>query len=143
MEVKGEVKGEGDRMRVLVCGGRDYSLKACGKQPGREMIEEQQLYRTMNELHKRSPIDLLIHGGSYGADTCAGRWAHRVCIPCLSVPANWDRYGRKAGPIRNARMLEEWNPDVVIAFPGGDGTADMVQKAVAAGVKVMEVEELT
>lgn len=52
--------------------------------------------------------------------------------------ADWEQCGRQAGPLRNARMLAEGRPDAVIAFPGGKGTADMVRKARAAGLPVVE-----
>jgi hypothetical protein len=54
-------------------------------------------------------------------------------------PAQWDRYGEAAGPIRNAWMLEFGKPDLVVAFPGGRGTADMISKARKAGIEVCEV----
>jgi predicted Rossmann-fold nucleotide-binding protein len=53
-----------------------------------------------------------------------------------SHPANWNAWGRAAGPRRNQEMLMR-KPNLVVAFPGGEGTADMVQKAIAAGVKVV------
>src|SRR5262249_16770583 len=45
----------------------------------------------------------------------------------------WDELGKKAGPLRNQRMLDEGKPDLVVAFPGGGGTKDMVRRAVQAG----------
>ena len=51
----------------------------------------------------------------------------------------WDELGKKAGPLRNQRMLEEGKPELVVAFPGGGGTKDMVRRAVKAGVSVHEV----
>jgi len=54
--------------------------------------------------------------------------------------ANWRTHGKAAGPIRNQQMLDEGRPHLVVAFPGGTGTADMVRRAKAAGVPVMEVE---
>ncbi len=53
--------------------------------------------------------------------------------------ADWHEHGRAAGPIRNARMIAEGRPDLVIAFPGGRGTADMVSRARKAGIEVREV----
>jgi hypothetical protein len=50
-------------------------------------------------------------------------------VPVIEFPANWKVYGRAAGPIRNMKMLLEGKPDLVVAFPGGIGTADMVKKA--------------
>jgi hypothetical protein len=55
-------------------------------------------------------------------------------------PADWTRHGKAAGPKRNQLMLDKEKPDLVIAFPGGKGTADMVARAKAQGFKVMEVE---
>ena len=52
--------------------------------------------------------------------------------------ADWEKHGKAAGPKRNKRMLE-WKPDLVVAFPGGKGTANMVQQARQAGVEVIEV----
>jgi len=51
----------------------------------------------------------------------------------------WDELGKKAGPLRNQRMLDEGKPDLVVAFPGGGGTKDMVRRAVSAGVAIHEV----
>jgi hypothetical protein len=63
---------------------------------------------------------------------------HRV-LEMIEVPAEWETHGRKAGPIRNARMLEH-KPDLVVAFPGGKGTANCVAQARGMGVEVLEVE---
>jgi len=52
--------------------------------------------------------------------------------------ANWAELGRKAGPIRNQQMLDEGKPNLVVAFPGGRGTADIVRRARAAGIEVVE-----
>ncbi len=48
----------------------------------------------------------------------------------------WDEIGKKAVPLRNQRMLDEGNPDLVVAFPGGGGTKDMVRRAVKARVPI-------
>jgi len=54
----------------------------------------------------------------------------------MPFPADWSRHGKSAGPIRNRQMLIEGRPDIVVAFPGGKGTANMIKQAVEAGVKV-------
>lgn len=113
-------------MRVLVCGGRDFSDRA--------FIE-----RALASLAKVECIDAVIEGNASGVDRIAGFWARQRDIPNLKFTAEWDRLGRAAGPIRNQRMIEEGRPDLVIAFPGGRGTADMVRRAKAAGIKVEEI----
>jgi hypothetical protein len=113
-------------MKVIVCGGRDY----------RNM---ERMLSILDAQHAVHPIAMLIEGGAHGADELAHYWAMNRCIDCLTVPANWSKNGRGAGPIRNARMLD-YKPDLVIAFPGGRGTANMIKQAKAAGVRVIEIE---
>lgn len=109
-------------MRVLVCGGRDYR--------GYEVLAR--------ALNNEGPTHVIC-GGASGADEMAAIWANNNSIPHSIYPANWSRDGKAAGPIRNAFMLADGKPDLVLAFPGGRGTADMVKKARAAGVEVREV----
>jgi hypothetical protein len=114
-------------MRVLVCGGRNY----CG------MDEDEHVYMMLDKIHRQTPITKLIEGGAAGVDTTARRWAGERAINRVTVHADWAAYGRAAGPLRNQRMLDEFTPSLVVAFPGGSGTADMVARAVQAGIGVM------
>lgn len=113
-------------MRVLVCGGRDFTDKAA-------------LYRALDAVHRKHGITDLIEGEAPGADSLAREWALEAQVCLLPFPADWKTHGRAAGPIRNARMLAEGKPDAVVAFPGGRGTADMVRQAKEAGIPVWEV----
>jgi hypothetical protein len=113
---------------ILVCGGRDYS-------------DWYRVRDTLNMLHAFVGDLRIVHGGATGADALAARWARENGHQCVAYPADWKTHGRAAGPIRNALMLEREKPDIVVAFPGGVGTADMVSKARAAGVKVGVVTE--
>lgn len=110
--------------RILVCGGRDY-----------QNIKE--VFTVLDGL-RPSPT-MIIQGGAYGADACASEWAYKRNIPERQFSADWKKHGRAAGPIRNQQMLDEGKPDLVVAFPGGTGTADMVRRAKAAGVRIIEV----
>lgn len=112
-------------MRILVCGGRDFS-------------DTDLLYRTLDELARCCQIDAIIEGDARGADRIAGYWAKKNRIDLLLFPADWS-LGKKAGPLRNQKMLDEGKPDLVLAFPGGRGTADMVARAQASGVPVTKV----
>lgn len=113
-------------MRVLVCGGRDY-------------LARQELYSVLDELHEQRGIDSVVQGGAKGADKFACDWGRNNKLPVLEFAANWTRDGRAAGPIRNQNMLNQSKPDLVVAFPGGRGTAHMVGIAKKAGVEVIEV----
>ena len=113
-------------LHVLVCGGRDYADAAT-------------LARVLDALHaEQGPIVEIIHGAARGADTLAAGWARSRGIPIAAYPADWKRHPRAAGPIRNQQMLAEGRPDLVVAFAGGAGTADMVRRSRAANVRVIE-----
>lgn len=116
-------------MRVLVCGGRDYPADAVW-----------QYLEHYAPAELGAPITVLIHGGATGADQAAAEWGHRASadgVKVIAFPANWRKYGKRAGHLRNQRMLAEGKPDAVIAFAGGRGTADMVARAEKAGVRVI------
>lgn len=81
----------------------------------------------------------IICGGATGADQLAADWAAYRQVPKVVVRADWEKHGKAAGPIRNQTMLEEWSPSLVLAFPGGRGTADMIRRAKKADVRVIEV----
>jgi hypothetical protein len=69
----------------------------------------------------------------------AMNWANWQKIPQGKYPADWRRDGSSAGHIRNQQMLDSEPIDLVVAFPGGSGTADMVRRARAADIPVMEI----
>jgi hypothetical protein len=112
--------------RVLVCGGRDYA-------------DRRHVYDVLDVAHEANPIVLLIAGGANGADALAVDWAGKASVKTQVFPADWEKHGRSAGPLRNQQMLDEGKPHMVIAFPGGRGTADMVKRADAAGVPVVRI----
>lgn len=75
-----------------------------------------------------------------GADSLAVRYAEQYDCPVEKFPALWDEHGRSAGYIRNKLMLDEGQPDLVVAFPGGKGTENMKTIARKAGVEVQEID---
>jgi YspA, cpYpsA-related SLOG family len=110
--------------RVLVCGGRNLK-------------DEPWVYTALASCIR--PWDLVITGGAAGADTIAHDFAVGMGCPTLVFPADWQKHGRSAGPIRNRAMLSEGKPDLVLAFPGGAGTDDMVKRARGGTVEVIRV----
>lgn len=113
-------------MRVLITGGRDYN-------------DQYALEYFLDDLHKNKCFKTLIHGGASGADRLAGNWAISREIEVEECPANWEKHGKSAGPIRNQEMLDK-NPDLLIAFPGGRGTSDMVKRAKKSGLEIIFYE---
>jgi len=129
---------------VLVCGGRNYSNKSS-------------VDTVLDGMYETHGAIRLVQGGATGADKLAREWCARQTYKLhsmVNVPADWNDvshpkavirmrngkpYNAAAGPIRNQRMLDENPIDVVLAFPGGRGTADMVKRATAAGIHVETV----
>ncbi len=112
-------------MKVLICGSRTW-----------HDIE------AIRQVLWALPRDtVIIHGTARGADSIAGRLAQTLGMRVEEFPAEWEEYGRAAGPIRNRLMLDEGRPDLVHAFQAGmtrsRGTADMISQARQAGVPVV------
>jgi hypothetical protein len=114
-------------MKAIFCGDRNWD-------------DEVPIRTALLEL----PLDtIIIHGCARGADKMAGRIAKEMGFTVMEVPANWERYGKSAGPIRNREMLQ-LGPDLVIAFHGNinesKGTKDMLKIAKKAGIKTKLIE---
>lgn len=126
-----------DLFKVLVCGGRRYPDRA-------------KVFATLDEIDAVQHIDVVVEGhcqvwdevSRTYVDSGADRWANEWCIERGRTPArhpaDWN-LGRAAGPIRNKRMLIIEKPNVVVAFPGGTGTAGTVAEARSRGVEVIQV----
>ena len=109
-------------MRVLVCGDRHWTDRGA----------------ILDRLKRLPPGTVIIHGAAKGADTIAGEVAVSLGFAVEPYPADWKRYGRAAGPIRNAKMLQDGKPDLVIAFhadiEASKGTKNMLGLARASGI---------
>lgn len=116
-------------LRVVVTGGRDYADVAF-------------VFSQLDLIHARTPIEALATGGATGADSMALSWANDRQVPLHTFKPDWAEYGRSAGPRRNREMLDEFKPDLVLAFPGGRGTEDCVSAAKRRKIHVMLVKRL-
>jgi hypothetical protein len=103
-------------MKVLVSGSRYYND-----------------YQKILSIVKSFDIDLLIAGGCRGADTLAVRAARQCGIKYIEYPADWQRFGKSAGPRRNQIMLDMEKPDLILVFhpdlSNSKGTKDMLIRA--------------
>lgn len=115
-------------MIVLVCGGRNFT-------------DTEIAYNFLNDLHKQYQFTQVISGGARGADSLADSWPRINDIESIVVPAEWNKFGKAAGHIRNMKMVDEHHPNLVIAFPGGKGTTNMIQYSKRNKIKVIEYND--
>jgi len=139
-------------MKAIVSGGRDY-------------IDQVAFFREMDRIHADRNIKLVIEGGQRtrdrqkgiigGADYWAYMWASSRMVAVVREDADWSdlshpdariksrrdgsKYDANAGPRRNQRMIDKYNPDAAIIFRGGTGTADMTRRAYECGLEVIKV----
>lgn len=115
-------------MRVLICGSRGWHDPAPinALLAGLDVLAEGAGERLV-----------VIHGDAPGADRLAKKLAHQWGAEVIDEPADWNRYKAGAGPVRNQKMIDEHDPEVVYAFRSegkSNGTDDMVSKAKEAGI---------
>jgi YspA, cpYpsA-related SLOG family len=106
---------------------------------GRNNFNYDSLWGELDLLHDARTIDVIIEGGAKGIDAGARQWAEYARVKCVTVPALWNEHGPAAGPIRNQRIIDAFKPDLLIACRGGKGTADMVKRAVRAGIEIIKI----
>ena len=117
-------------MRIAVTGGRNYNNKK---------IMNEALDYVLNTY----PDFILIVGCARGADKLARQWAedHKFPIERKEVYyAEWDKYPKAAGAIRNKRMLDS-GIDILLAFPGGNGTENMKKICRDKNIYVIEIDK--
>lgn len=117
-----------DKVKILVCGGRDYHNQGL-------------VNIVLSVMWSWRPFDILIHGDARGADTLARKWADQNSVNHQPYPADWHQYGKAAGKIRNREMIRE-QPEIVLAFPGGGGTQDMINVAQETGIPVFDLRHV-
>ncbi len=113
-------------MKVLVCGGR-------------ELNDSSFIFSELDRLHAQYDFVTVIEGAARGVDSIAGDWARARGLDLVEYPADWKNEGRHAALIRNERMLREGKPDLVIAFPGGNGTSHTCWHAEKLGIQVFKI----
>lgn len=110
-------------MKLAIVGSRDY-------------IDYNQMSEFIKSKFDMTEIDTIVSGGARGADALAERFAEENGLKMIVKKANWDKYGRAAGPIRNKLIIEE--ADMVAAFPSpkSTGTRNSMSLAKKAGKRL-------
>jgi len=103
--------------KILIYGGRDYA-------------DWEGAFKALDLLKSRieqrgDRIAEVIEGGAKGADRLGREWAQAHGISVITFNADWNRFGKSAGSIRNRQQFEEGQPNLCVEFPGGPGTRNM------------------
>jgi hypothetical protein len=116
-------------MRVVVSGSRDWTDAAL-------------VYATMDDLHARYGIELVVHGEQRGLDLLVKQWAMERGLPVFGCPYP-PAYGKQGGGIRNGWLLDFGTPNLVVAFPMKDsrGTWNMVTQAKQRGLNIRLIQD--
>ncbi len=110
-------------MRILVCGDRNWKDREC----------------ITRELLRYDNTSIIVQGCCRGADMMAAESCKMLGYHCEGYPADWERYGRAAGPMRNKRMLDT-GIHLVLCFHNdignSKGTKNMMNQAIQYGIEV-------
>jgi len=125
-------------VKVLVCGGRNFNNYELLKKELDEILDKHFSGYMVNQTY-------VISGMTKGADSLAVDYANERGMKVLKFPADWGKYGSKAGPIRNQQMIDEGHPNLVVAFPSihSRGTYDMIRRAEKHNIKTIVIKEYT
>lgn len=110
-------------MKAIICGGREYNNRSA-------------VFDYLDAFNKQIKLTHVVTGGARGADALGADWAASRGVEQTVMRAEWLKHGRSAGLIRNIAMAST-NPDLVIAFPGGNGTKHMVLTAMKRQIHVV------
>jgi hypothetical protein len=92
-----------------------FTIVVSGTRHGSSDISK--VHNTLKEISSSYESIHLVHGGCRGIDIQCARFGEKMGWKVTQVDAEWDKYGSRAGPIRNKKMLVEYKPDVVVCFP--------------------------
>lgn len=114
---------------VLICGSRNWKNSDAINQQLKNIIEN---YPPSNTI--------IIHGDCQGADKLGAKLASNFGYNIRAYPAEWNKYGKGAGPIRNEKMLKDNNVNLTLAFcdslSESRGTLDMIKKCLRRKIPV-------
>ena len=123
-------------VKILICGGRHFDEYGAFSETVNSVLNELGIHQDQIEL---------VSGGCEGTDKMAERYAEENGIPISVFTADWKRYGRAAGPIRNRQMIDQikdCDRRYVIAFTGDrtKGTRNTIEIAGKNGIEVFEFD---
>lgn len=115
--------------KLIVAGGRDFT--------DGELLSR--IIFSIADVEFADKDISIVSGMARGADALAYQFAHKNHVTCYEFPAQWDRYGKKAGYMRNTKMASF--ADGLLAFySGSNGTGHMIQCMQALGKPVLIID---
>lgn len=119
---------------VVICGSREFS--------NYELLKEKCDYFLSRKIGNGDKI-VIISGGARGADSLAEKYANEKGFELKVISAQWDKYGKRAGFIRNNKMAELGNACIAFFTETSEckGTSMMVRIAREKHLLVREVKE--
>ena len=110
------------KFTVLLCGGRNWA-------------DRDKVRNLLTGFD--ADTTLIVEGGCRGADTIGREEAEKLGIEVITEKAEWEKFGKAAGRIRNQMMYDTYHPDMILAFhedlKSSKGTKHMIEVAVKGG----------
>jgi len=108
-------------MKTIIAGSRDITA-----------------YHIVLDAYAKAPFRVteIVSGGARGVDKLGEEVAKNNYLPIKVFPANWNKYGNRAGPIRNAEMADYAEALIAVWDGKSKGTANMIQQATKKGLQV-------
>ena len=119
---------------VIICGSREFE--------NYELLKEKCNHLLSRKLNDPNIKVVIISGCAKGADSLGEKYASEIGLEILKYPADWDKYGKRAGYLRNKQMAEIGNAVIAFMVPGEDknrGTKNMISLARAGNLLVREI----
>lgn len=114
-------------MKAVISGGRNVHITRDG---------EEALYK----IFVCYDIKTIANGMARGVDTDAYTIAKKAGVDIFEFPAELDKYGKAAGPMRNRQMLDFIVPGgILIIFDGGNGTRSIEEEAINRNIPVIRL----
>lgn len=102
------------RLRMIIAGSRSFT-------------DKKRMYSHMKRYTYAKIITEVVSGTAKGADRLGERWADLKDIPIKRFPADWDKYGKRAGHIRNKRMAKYADEAIIFWDGESKGAKDMME----------------
>jgi hypothetical protein len=110
-------------MKTIIAGGRDITD-----------------YQLVVDAIAASGFNIteVVSGKAQGVDSLGERYAKERTIPVIECPAQWDRFGKMAGPFRNRQMAQQAEALVLVWDGRSKGSRNMLKQAQEFGLKIYE-----